>query len=161
MSDLLLVSGLSRKEIFNFFKEDQKLCDLALPDETLEAFTKTNECLDTTINPDVLGVYLHNELVLVCEYSYFTNTTISAHPYLKSKYHSTKLFNEIHKLLINYFINNTKAYKLITMPPESCVHIHKVCEKHGWTLENRLPKAIRWRGQLCDMLIYMLTLREE
>lgn len=153
-------TNIPQETIIKFFKEDPSLCYLGLPDYSLVALYEGHEIItkEGTYN---LGVYLGDELVFLMNYTYFTDTTINIHTYLKTKYQHTPMYASIQNELRKYFLENTKVIKVIAMTPETCPHIHKTCEKYGFTLEGRLTKAIIWREKLVDLLLYGLILKEE
>ncbi len=151
---------ITEKEVTDFFLHDPNVCYLGLSDVDLHELyeDKIYRLKDNTIYK---GIYLKDELISILKYEAFTQQTVNLHFYLSSKLHKKGYARGVEQAIYNYFIENTTAIKAILMTPQTCTQVQGPAIGFGMELEGRIKKAIVWRNELMDILIYGIELKRD
>lgn len=146
---------LDENTLAKFFLEDPKLAYQSLSDEELAVLKETSR-LPIREGYYYIGLGYDKKIYAIFRWEHFSNTTMSGHIYVKSKYQRSQAVRDIFDLLKNHIINNTPFNKFITFVPDPCDHIKIFLEKKGFIKEASLSKTLKWREKLEDLHIYSL-----
>lgn len=154
------IVDISQIELNEFFLNDPKLSYLGLPDLDLAYLYEKREF---PIHPGIIhkGIFINNELVCVMKWEVFTAETGNFHMYVTSKLQKIGFTPELQKIIYQYFIDNTNFIKGIIMIPSTCEHVQRSAKNFGFKVEGRLTKAMRWRKELVDIIIYAIEFKRE
>lgn len=150
---MFVIRELRIEEINDFLVADPNVCYLGLTDNELYILYMNKSYMPLS-SSEFAGVFDGEELIMLVRSEPFTRDTISLHLFLATKYHHTGKLREIQAFLKDYYRTQTEYKKIVVMSPETCVHVHKVVEAFGFSLEGRLTKCITWRNELVDLLLY-------
>lgn len=148
------IKDITNEDIAKFFLEDPALAYMGLTDDFLVGLYYNRDYAPAE-NSLFKGFYLGEHLVFVFKYELFTPICLNIHCYLNSRLHHSGAFGDIQGMLKGWTRENyPDIKKVIAMTPEPCKHIEAVCLKFGFKKEGHLAKAMIWRKELVDLLIF-------
>ena len=157
---MITIKDVSESELTDFFINDPKLAYLGLPDNDLVNLFYHHKYVPNSIS-FYKGVFEDDRLICPFKIEFFTETTANLHLYLCSDLHKTGKIKEVEKEIRRWFLEETYFQKVLIMAPETCDHVHGTAEYFGFVVEGRLTKAVRWRKELVDVIIYSDNIRED
>lgn len=152
------IRKITNEEVADFFNNDPQLAYMGLSDDVLANLYHNKE-YSPSEHSKLKGLYLGDDLVFVFKYEHFTPVCLNIHCYLSSKLHHSDALKDITEFLTLWLHDKHPwTVKIITMIPDSCEHATNAAKKFGFIQEGCLTKAIIWRQELTDLLIYSMRI---
>ncbi len=150
---------LTDKEVSNFIMNDPSLIYMGFSDEELN-YMYENKFYPVDPNSFYIGIEESGVLVGVLKWEYFTESCISIHLYLSSKYQGKGFCKATSKFVAEHLAINTNIKKMIVYITDVCKHVIYAAEACGFKQEGHITNCIPWRGEVVGVLIYGLDLEE-
>jgi RimJ/RimL family protein N-acetyltransferase len=139
-------------DIIQITKEQALGWVLTKPELVDRGFSVTNPRFEVTQSLYMAFIEL-DKLIGIVKYERFSDYAIQIHPLMDPKFWHTEMVFRCYEVL-EMFFKNAGEKSLVTLCPVPAQAAIKACKKVGFKPAGCLQKAILWKGELTDMLLF-------
>lgn len=146
---------LTQEEISDFLMNDPNLAYMGLPDTDLIYMYEHKEYMPHP-GSMYIGIEKDDELIGILKWEYFSDVSITVHPYISSKHQNKGLAKEMAIFVKEQLMKDTKVKKILAFIMEPCEPAIRAVKACGFRQEGFITKCTIWRNELVGIYIFGL-----